>query len=67
MLRKKSMLMGLAIAATLMPLSFVFHDGRITFLMMRDSPAGAGAFWVAAAGLWVAFTLVARRLRGSGL
>jgi anti-sigma factor RsiW len=59
--------LGLAIAFTLMPLSFVFTNGHIQWMMARDTPSVAMASWAAAAGFWVGFVIHSRRLRASGL
>jgi hypothetical protein len=67
MLRLKSWLFGLALALTLAPLSFVFGNGEIRFLLFRDAPGAAVGLWSTAVAGWVAFYVIARRVRASGL
>jgi anti-sigma factor RsiW len=62
--RQRSYLMAFAIAFTLMPLSAAFTD-RIRWFMLRDNPALAMAFWVAALGCWIGYLWMGRRLRTS--
>ena len=57
LLRRRSLLLALAIFFTGMPLSCVFDTGGFTFLMIRDSPAVGLASWVAAASLCAAYGL----------
>ena len=59
--------LGLAIAFTLFPMSFVFSGGHIQWVALRDAPSMAMASWVAAAGFWLGFVIHNRRLRASGL
>lgn len=60
--RYRAQLMGFTMAFALMPFAFVFGD-RIKWIMLRDSPKQAVMFWVAAAGCWIASTVLARRIR----
>jgi hypothetical protein len=64
---QRSWNLGLAIAFTLFPLSFIFEKGHIQWLMLRDTPSMAMASWVAALGFWVGYIIHNRRLRTSGL
>lgn len=59
--------LGLAIAFTVFPLSFIFSDGHVTWMLLRDVPSAAEASLVAAAGFWVGYVIHSRRLRASGL
>jgi anti-sigma factor RsiW len=59
--------LGLAIAFTVMPLSFVFDKGHVQWMMARDVPSMAMASWAAAVGFWVGYAIYSRRLRSSGL
>jgi hypothetical protein len=67
MVRLKSWLFGLALALTLAPLSLAFRSGEITFLLFRDAPGAAVGLWSTAAAGWVAYYVIARRVRASGL
>lgn len=64
---QRSWNLGLAIAFTVMPLAFVFQDGHIHWMMIRDVPSMAMASWAAAVGFWIGFAIHSRRLRSSGL
>ena len=60
-------MLGIALMFTAFPMSFAFEGGHITFLLMRDVPSLAMASWVAAAGFWIAFLSMQRKLSASGL
>jgi hypothetical protein len=60
--RRRASLMGVSIAATLMPLAFVFEGGHIRWLMLRDNPNQALLFGIFALGCWIAHYLMGRRL-----
>ncbi len=64
---QRSWNLGLAIAFTLMPLSFVFDKGHVQWMMARDVPSMAMASWAAALGFWVGYIVHNRRLRSTGL
>jgi hypothetical protein len=64
---QRSWNLGLAIAFTLMPLSFVFNKGHLQWMMARDIPSMAMASWAAALGFWVGYVIHNRRLRSAGL
>jgi anti-sigma factor RsiW len=64
---QRSWMIGLAIAFTLFPMSFVFDKGHIQWMLIRDIPSLAMASWAAALGFWVGFVIHNRRLRSSGL
>jgi hypothetical protein len=67
MLRLKAVLLGMAIAFTLVPLAFVFHNSAITFLLVRDAPGAAIGLWSVAAASWVAYYVIGRSLKTTGL
>ncbi len=67
LLRRRSWLLAMALLFTGLPLSFVFDNRGLRFLMLRDAPLAASAIWIAALGFWIAFAVVARRLRVTGL
>jgi anti-sigma factor RsiW len=64
---QRSWNLGLAIAFTLFPLSFIFEKGHIQWMMLRDTPSMAMASWAAALGFWIGYFVHNRRLRTSGL
>jgi anti-sigma factor RsiW len=59
--------LGLAIAFTTFPCSFIVAHGQIQWMLIRDIPSLAMASWAAAIGFWVGFAIHNRRLRSSGL
>ena len=61
--RNRTFLLAIAIACTLLPLSFAFIDGRVNWIMLRDSPNAALGFWIAALACWMGYYLMGRRLR----
>ena len=68
LLRWRGILMGVAIFLTLLPLSFRFDNGRITWNFLREMPPAATALvCVAAIACWSGFLYVRRRLEGTGL
>jgi hypothetical protein len=67
MVRLKSWLLGLAGALTLAPLAFVFQNGELRFVLFRDAPGAALGLWSTAAAGWVAYYVIARRVRAGGL
>jgi ferric-dicitrate binding protein FerR (iron transport regulator) len=67
LLRRRSWLLALAVLFTGLPVSFVWDSGGLRFFMLRDAPLISSISLATALGLWVAFGLVARRLRVTGL
>jgi hypothetical protein len=67
LLQRRTWLSALAIAFTLVPLSFVFADGRVTWMMVRDVPQMALTYWLVAAGFWIVLLVTNRRLGSTGL
>ena len=68
LLHWRGVLMGLALFLSLIPLSFRFDNGRITWTFFRDaSPAATTVVLVAAVLCWCSFLYVHRRLRSTGL
>lgn len=64
---QRSWMIGLAIAFTIFPMSFVFDKGHVQWMLIRESPSLAMASWAAALGFWVGFVIHNQRLRSSGL
>ncbi len=68
LLRWRGILMGLAIFMTLLPLSFRFDNGRITWTFLHGMPPQATALvCLGALTCWGGFLYVRRRLQGTGL
>jgi anti-sigma factor RsiW len=61
--RHRTHLLGFAIGFTLLPLSFVFENHHLRWIMLRDSPDMAFSFGLAALGCWIGYWLMGRRLR----
>lgn len=61
-LRWRSACMALAIACSLLPFSFVFKDGGLTWFMLRDAPQAASLSATVAVAAWITFFSLTRRL-----
>jgi anti-sigma factor RsiW len=67
LLKARTSTLVVATLFTLLPLTFVFKDSRVTFVLIRDAPVIGLAWWATAAVMWTWHILVRRRLRVSGL
>src|SRR5262245_33984761 len=68
LLRWRGILMGLAIFLTMLPLSFRFDNGRITWQFLHETPPlGAALVVLAALSCWAGFLYVRRRLGATGI
>ena len=67
LLRRRSWLLAVALLFTGMPLSFAWDSSGLRFFMLRDAPLMSSISLVMAVGLWIAFGVVTRRLRVTGL
>lgn len=67
LLRRRSRLLGLAIAFTVLPFSFSFDGHELRLIFFEGSPWFCSLVLTAAAGLWIAYWWVSRRLRVTGL
>jgi hypothetical protein len=68
LLRWRGILMGLGIFLTMLPLSFRFDNGRITWTFLHELPPLAAALvFLAAFSCWAGFLYVRRRLRVTGI
>jgi len=64
----RGILMGIAIFLTMLPLSFGFHNGRITWAFFEPAaPLATALVCVGALACWSGFLYVRRRLQGTGL
>jgi hypothetical protein len=66
LIQRRSWALGLALACTLVPFSFVFRDGQTTFFLFRDAPASR-VLLLAAVMLWVWYAKLTWKLREGGL
>ena len=67
LLRYKGILLGGAIFCSLLPFSFGFSGGKISWMMWRDAPDVAAIYGLLAAALWIGYLAVRSRLRVTGL
>lgn len=67
LLRRRTWLLASALFVTGLPFSFVAGDEGLRFLMIRDAPVASSFCLAVALVLWLAFGVVARRLRVTGL
>jgi len=63
--RNRTYWLGVAIACTLVPLSFVFVGHDVRWVMLHDNPGQAAIFWIGALGCWAVYYGMGRRLGGS--
>jgi len=62
LLRWRAGLQAIAIGFSLAPFSFIFGDGRLSWIMLRDAPGSAAAYAAAAIVAWAAFIVLNRRM-----
>jgi anti-sigma factor RsiW len=67
MMKTRTSTLVTAVLFTALPFTFAFSGGRITFVLFRDAPVIAAAWWLTAAVLWVWHFWVRRRLAVSGI
>lgn len=67
MLERRSWLLALALVFTLFPFSFIFKDGHLTWMMIRDVPQMALMSLAVSVGFWIARFVTDRQLRTTGL
>jgi len=61
LLRYRNQTIGMAVAYSLLPFAFLFRDGRIEWIMLRDKPTIATAFGFTALACWLAAYIIDRR------
>ena len=66
-LRHRTSTLAMAVFFTLAPLTTKFDGSGVTFVMFRDKPTIALAWWGTAAVMWIAHFAIRRRMRVSGL
>jgi anti-sigma factor RsiW len=67
LLKNRTSTLVVACLFTALPLSFVFEGSHVKFVVLRDAPAVAAAWWATAVVMWVAYFWIRSRLRGTGL
>ena len=67
LMKNRTATLVVACLFTVLPLSFVFEGSRVTFIVLRDAPVIAIAWWATAAAMWAAHVWIRRRVRVSGL
>jgi hypothetical protein len=65
-IRRRSWSLAVAILFTLLPFSFAFRGGQVTFFMLRDQP-GSALLLLVAAVTWLQYARMTRALRTAGL
>ena len=65
-IRRRAWVQALALLCTLLPFSFAFRGGDVTFFMLRDVPASA-LLLLAGVALWLVYARLTRSLRTTGL
>lgn len=67
LMKTRTSTLVVAVVFTVLPFAFTFSGGRITFVLYRDAPVIAAAWWCTAAVLWGWHIWVRRRLAVSGI
>jgi hypothetical protein len=67
MLKNRTSTLVVAAIFTVLPLTFVFDESGVTFLLVRDKPTIAAAWWTTAAVMWAIHFVIRRQTRVSGL
>ncbi len=67
LMKTRTSTLVLAVLFTGLPFTFAGSGGRITFVLFRDEPIIAAAWWATAAVLWVWHFRIRRRLAVSGI
>jgi hypothetical protein len=66
-IRSLNAMMGFAIACSLAPFSFSSGSGGVRFFMPRDNPLESAIFGLCGLGCWIAWFLLRRKTRSSGV
>ena len=67
LMRTRTSTLVTAVVFTVLPFTFTFSDGRVNFVLLRDQPIIAAAWWFTAAVLWAWHIWVRRRLAVAGI
>ncbi len=63
LLKGQSSVMALAIFFTLAPFAFLFEGGRITWLLIRQSPVVGGTYLFTGLALWIVYVVMRLKLK----
>ena len=63
LMRTQSSVMAVAIFFTLAPFAFLFQEGRLSWLLIRESPTVGGAYLFTGIVLWIVYFVMRLRLR----
>jgi hypothetical protein len=63
LMRTQSSVMAVAIFFTLAPFAFLFQEGRLSWLLIRESPVVGGAYLFTGIVLWIVYFVMRLRLR----
>ena len=67
LLKHRTSTLAVACLFTVLPFAFAFDGSGITFILFRDAPTIAIAWWATAAAMWGCHFVIRRRVRVSGL
>lgn len=62
-LREQSSVLAVAVFFTLAPFLFLFQGGRISWVLVRESPVVGGTFLLTALVLWMIYIVMRLRLK----
>ena len=63
LVRTQSSVMAVAIFFTLAPFAFLFQEGRLSWMLIRESPTVGGAYLLTGIVLWIIYFVMRLRLR----
>ena len=63
LMRTQSSVMAVAIFFTLAPFAFLFQEGQLRWLLIRESPVVGGAYLCTGMVLWIVYFVMRLRLR----
>jgi hypothetical protein len=64
LLRYRNQTIGVAIAFSLMPFAFGFHEGRVDWILLRDQTVVGVAWLLTGLACWIAAYVIGRRAAG---
>ena len=67
LLKNRTSTLVIACLFTVLPFSFAFEGSRVSFIILRDAPIIALAWWATAAVMWGMHFWIRRRVRVSGI